>query len=159
MPASLTTVSDPLTGVFPPYRCFSLPLNNMSIFGCCTEFKDRRTSVALGDTAQLVLLLAQYLNVMLPYPIKLMGSFSQIMDPISCPQAGEVCRYSLYPTGNTVTDFAQAIFLLNQNIQKLLESQKMVSHNSENTLANIDWLLQAIISKPVCLDDLAKISS
>lgn len=152
-------VSDPLTGVFPPYRCFSLPLNNMSIFGCCTELNDRRTSVALGDTAQLILLLAHYLNVVLPYPIKLMGSFSQILDPISCPQAGEIYRYSLYPTGKTITDFSQALFLLNQNIQKLLESQKMVSHNSGNTLANIDWLLQAIISKPVRLEDLAKFSN
>ncbi|KAI2136831.1 hypothetical protein LOZ27_006056, partial [Ophidiomyces ophidiicola] len=80
-----------------------------------------RLAAALGYTAQLVQLLAQYLAVALPYPITACGSHSRVGDPISAGLAART--FPLAPGGGARGGFRfeYAVFLLNKDVEQLLD--------------------------------------
>jgi hypothetical protein len=95
-------------------------------------------AAALGYTAHLVYLLSFYLSMSIPYPINPYLSNSLIQDPISVslPQR----TYPLYPV-NVHYRFEYGVFLLNKNIEFLLNKQGLRVLDIRHTLPNLKYLL------------------
>ena len=105
-------------------------------------------AAALGYTAHALLLLSHYLHSPLPYPVEaLRGSTSTIADTISklsktTSSGSEMRTYPLYPKGVPRFRFEYAVFLLNKDIQLLLESCFGVRVlDVRQTLPNLKYLL------------------
>ena len=108
---------------------------------------------ALGHTAHTILLLSCYLAHPLVYPVNIRGSMSTIEDGISLlkTSASTTTKYSdeaslrtypLYSKGVPRFRFEYALFLLNKNIQLLLESCFSVRVlDIRQTLPNLKYLL------------------
>ncbi|KAE8380858.1 UV radiation resistance protein and autophagy-related subunit 14-domain-containing protein [Aspergillus bertholletiae] len=98
-------------------------------------------AAALGYTAHLVYLLSFYLSVTIPYPINPYLSSSLIQDPISVslPQR----TYPLYPV-NVHYRFEYGVFLLNKNIEFLLNKQGLRVLDIRQTLPNLKYLLYVL---------------
>ncbi|KAJ5690057.1 hypothetical protein N7462_004449 [Penicillium macrosclerotiorum] len=116
------------------FTIVGLPLPN-SVF----ESIDREeVAAALGHTAHLVYLLSFYLSVPIPYPISPNLSTSLIQDPVSqdLPQR----TYPLYPV-SVHYRFEYGVFLLNKNIEFLLNKQGIRGLDIRHTLPNLKYLL------------------
>ncbi|KAF9893239.1 hypothetical protein FE257_011663 [Aspergillus nanangensis] len=98
-------------------------------------------AAALGYTAHLVYLLSFYLSVAIPYPINPNLSNSLIQDPVSAslPQRS----YPLYPV-NVTYRFEYGVFLLNKNIEFLLNKQGLRVLDIRHTLPNLKYLLYVL---------------
>lgn len=108
---------------------------------------------ALGYAAHVISRLSQYLSQPLAYPIHFRGSTSSISDPISLlkTNASTTHRYNeedalrLYPLHNKGVPrfrFEYGVFLLNKNIQVLLETVYSVRViDIRHTLPNLKYLL------------------
>uniref|UniRef100_A0A7N1A429 UV radiation resistance-associated gene protein n=2 Tax=Kalanchoe fedtschenkoi TaxID=63787 RepID=A0A7N1A429_KALFE len=140
-----------------------LPFKQLSFF---TDKKEvQRTATALGYVAHAVLLVASYLKVHLRYPIRLGGSRSYITDP-----APSVDSYSsdsmsntaslsnvkavelpLFLEGQDTTRAAYAVFLLNKDLEQLLNFIGVKSLGPRHVLANLKELYRTITS-PEYLD-------
>lgn len=111
---------------------------------------------ALGYVSQMVLLLSFYLDIPLPYPIKVVGSSSWISDPISLIKTGNGSLTPLMKSSASTDDkiyplhlnrvarfrFDYGVFLLNKDIQLLLESGFGVRVlDIRHTLPNLKYLL------------------
>lgn len=95
-------------------------------------------AAALGFTAHLVYLLSFYLSMSIPYPINPYLSSSLIQDPVSVslPQR----TFPLYPV-NVHYRFEYGVFLLNKNIEFLLNKQGLRVLDIRHTLPNLKYLL------------------
>ncbi|KAK2748141.1 hypothetical protein FQN57_001265 [Myotisia sp. PD_48] len=93
---------------------------------------------ALGYTAHVVHLLSCYLSVTLPYPVKPYLSNSSIQDPVSAGLAQRV--FPLYPV-NTHYQFEYGVFLLNKNIEYLMNRLGLRILDIRQTLPNLKYLL------------------
>ncbi|RHZ66493.1 putative UV radiation resistance protein (UVRAG) [Aspergillus thermomutatus] len=95
-------------------------------------------AAALGYTAHLVYLLSFYLSVPMPYPINPYLSNSLIQDPVSAslPQR----TYPLYPV-NVQYRFEYGVFLLNKDIEFLLNKLSLRALDIRHTLPNLKYLL------------------
>lgn len=109
-------------------------------------------AAALGHVAHTLQLLSFYLSHPLPYPVTPRGSTSSILDPISILQTknaittekaeDKLRTYPLFSKGMPRFRFEYAIFLLNQNIRVLLESEfGLRILDIRQTLANLKYLL------------------
>lgn len=98
-------------------------------------------AAALGHTAHLVYLLSFYLSIPIPYPIKPYLSNSLIHDPVSLslPQR----TYPLYPV-NVHYRFEYGVFLLNKNVEILLNKQGLRAFDIRHTLPNLKYLLYVL---------------
>ncbi|PWY77589.1 UV radiation resistance protein [Aspergillus eucalypticola CBS 122712] len=98
-------------------------------------------AAALGYTAHLVYLLSFYLSIPLPYPISPYLSHSLIQDPVSAslPQR----TYPLYPV-NVQYRFEYGVFLLNKDIEFLLNKQGLRVLDIRHTLPNLKYLLYVL---------------
>ena len=119
--------------------------------------KDTLAAAALGNVAHMVLLLAFYLHQPLPYPPDPRGSNSTIEDPISLLKTSTVAAtkqtddpanekrlrtYPLFSKGVPRFRYEYGLFLLNKNIQILLESAYGVRVvDVRQTLPNLKYLL------------------
>ncbi|KAE8356699.1 UV radiation resistance protein and autophagy-related subunit 14-domain-containing protein [Aspergillus coremiiformis] len=103
-----------------------------------TDIDRDAVAAALGYTAHLVYLLSFYLSMSIPYPINPYLSNSVIQDPISVslPQR----TYPLYPV-NVHYRFEYGVFLLNKNIEVLLNNQGLRVLDIRHTLPNLKYLL------------------
>jgi UV radiation resistance-associated gene protein len=109
-----------------------------------SSFEDiDRTSVAaaLGYTAHLVYLLSFYLSVPIPYPVQPYLSHSVIQDPISVslPQR----TFPLYPV-NVQSRFEYGVFLLNKDIEFLMNRRGLRVLDIRHTLPNLKYLLYVL---------------
>lgn len=95
-------------------------------------------AAALGYTAQLVHQLALYLRIPLPYPIKAHDAFPAIRDNISASIAQRL--FPLHP-GGTNFKFEYGVFLLNKDIEYLMNSYGMRVMDTGQTLPNLKYLL------------------
>ncbi|XP_031472842.1 uncharacterized protein LOC116245426 isoform X2 [Nymphaea colorata] len=134
------------------------PLRKSSFFSDKQEIQ--RTAAALGYVAHFVSLIASYLEVPLRYPLRLGGSRSYVLDPapsvepMSSDPAYSSTAYSspkpagfpLFLEGQDTTRFAYAIFLLNKDIEQLLNSLGIQSTGPRRVLANLKELLRCIQS-------------
>ncbi|KAF3215581.1 hypothetical protein TWF192_006550 [Orbilia oligospora] len=96
-------------------------------------------AAALGYAAHLVYMLSFYLSVYLRYPVIPKGSSSMVQDPISVIQGSRY--FPLWAKGVPYFRFEYAIFLLNKNIEQLMESQKCIVLDIRQTLPNLKYLL------------------
>ena len=111
-------------------------------------------SASLGYTAHFVYLLGQYLAVPLRYPIQPISSVSLIRDPISIMNGSRT--FPLYITTSSAVDsshrFNYGVFLLNKNIEQLVQEQHCTSLQLTDlrmTLPNLKILLDYITASIV----------
>ncbi|KIX08779.1 uncharacterized protein Z518_03436 [Rhinocladiella mackenziei CBS 650.93] len=95
-------------------------------------------AAALGYAAQLVHQLSLYLSIPLPYPIEPFGSASFISDPISIALSQR--RYPLHPT-TVPYKFEYGVFLLNKDIEFLMNRSGLRVLDIRHTLPNLKYLL------------------
>jgi hypothetical protein len=98
-------------------------------------------AAALGFTAQLLYQLSLYLSIYLPYPIEPYGSESFINDPISAGLTQR--RYPLHPT-NIPYKFEYGVFLLNKDIEHLMNRSGLRALDIRHTLPNLKYLLYVL---------------
>ncbi|KAG0227444.1 hypothetical protein BGW42_002952 [Actinomortierella wolfii] len=126
-------------------RILNVPLPNSSFYG----IEEETVAVSLGFTCHLVTMLAYYLNVPLRYPLIPMGCRSTVLDPISM-LLGSKDRFPLYSKGQDRQRFEYGVFLLNKDIEQLLNSQGLQFLDLRQTLPNIRYLLETLLaSSPV----------
>lgn len=135
-----------------------LPFTQMSFF---TDKKQvQRSTTALGYIAHAISLIASYLHVPLRYPVRLGGSHSYVKDyapsvePTSAGSssaavisANKKClEFPLFLDGQDVTRAAYAIFLLNKDIEQLLNYVGAKSLGPRHVLANLKELYRTVLS-------------
>ncbi|KAL2413544.1 hypothetical protein ABEF95_003022 [Exophiala dermatitidis] len=98
-------------------------------------------AAALGFTAQLVYQLALYLSTPLPYPVEPFGSTSFISDPISIGLSQR--KYPLHPT-SVPYKFEYGVFLLNKDIEFLMNRAGLRMLDVRHTLPNLKYLLYVL---------------
>lgn len=130
----------------------------MSFFSDKKELQ--RSATALGYVAHVVSLIASYLGVALRYSVRLGGSRSYVLDNVSSlePSSSDSASSSLVfsylkPTefplfldGQDTTRAAYAMFLLNKDIEQLLNFIGAQSLGPRHILANLKELLRTILS-------------
>ena len=113
--------------------------------------------------AQLVNMLAAYLGIPLHYPITPSGSRSLITDWISMMRGPRACvqqvflvdnadfgfddRFPLYATGVERYRFEYAVFLLNKDIEQIMQAQNVVLLDLRQTLPNLKNLLLTLTGR------------
>jgi len=124
------------------FKILGVPLPNSVFTGC----DDETVSTALGFASHLIHMLAYYLEVPLRFPIRPMSSRSTISDPITA-SLGDSRQFPLYAKGSDRYRFEYAVFLLNKNIEQLMNSQGLVNLvDLRNTLPNLRYLILSLIS-------------
>jgi hypothetical protein len=98
-------------------------------------------AAALGFVAQLVHRLALYLSISLPYPLEPSASTSYISDPISIGLSQR--KYPLHPT-TVPYKFEYGVFLLNKDIEFLMNRQGLRVLDIRHTLPNLKYLLYVL---------------
>ncbi|KFK26376.1 hypothetical protein AALP_AA8G240400 [Arabis alpina] len=139
------------------------PFTKMSFF---TDKKEvQKSATALGYVAHAVSLLAPFLRVPLRYPLRLGGSKTYIRDyapyiepsssdmsPVSTlSQNSKFVEFPLFLDGQDTTRAAYAVFLLNKNIEQLLNFVGENSLGPRQVLANLKELIR-IIQSPDYID-------
>ncbi|XP_010694941.2 vacuolar protein sorting 38 isoform X1 [Beta vulgaris subsp. vulgaris] len=137
---------------------------NMLPFTQMTFFTDKKqiqgSTTALGYVAHVISLIASYLHVPLRYPLRLGGSHSYIKDcavfnnptssgsnSTSLAAANKKClEFPLFLDGQDATRAAYAIFLLNKDIEQLLNYVGIESLGPRHVLANLKELFKTILS-------------
>ncbi|GMY26799.1 UV radiation resistance-associated gene protein [Fagus crenata] len=134
-----------------------LPFKQMSFF---TDKKEvQRSATALGYVAHAVSLIASYLKVPLRYPLRLGGSHSYIIDyapsiePTSdsslnteLSTSKKHVEFPLFLEGQETTRAAYAVFLLNKDLEQLLNFIGVKSLGPRHVLANLKELLRNVQS-------------
>ncbi|ORX52534.1 hypothetical protein BCR36DRAFT_582484 [Piromyces finnis] len=129
------SVSDPLI-----YTICGIPLPNSRYEGYNTD----DISTALGYTCHLITIIADYIDVILRYPIKPMSSRSSIIDPLS-KECQPLNEFPLYTKNLNNNRFIYGVFLLNKNIEQLMNHIKQNVSNLRNTLPNLRKLIYKLI--------------
>jgi len=111
---------------------FRLP--NSDFTGCDEE----QIATALGFICHVVYMVAKYLEVPLRYPMIPMCSRSIIRDDISQQSSP---KFPLYSRGVDRTRFEYAVFLLNKNVEQLVNSYNLDVITLRHTLPNLQILL------------------
>ncbi|WEW61125.1 hypothetical protein PRK78_006615 [Emydomyces testavorans] len=130
---------EPIAGKTLSFTILGIPLPNSNFENIDKE----AVAAALGYTAHLVYLLSFYLSVPLPYPIQPYSSNSFIQDPISVGMTQRT--FPLYPV-NTHYRFEYGVFLLNKDIEYLLDRQGFRVLDIRQTLPNLKYLLYLLTS-------------
>ncbi|XP_008786772.2 UV radiation resistance-associated gene protein isoform X2 [Phoenix dactylifera] len=138
----------------------ALPLKRMGFFSDKKEIQ--RSATVLGYVAHAVLLIASYLDVPLRYPLRLGGSCSYIHDyapsieslssdlsanPIITGMSMKPPEFPLFLEGQDTTRAAYAIFLLNKDLEQLLNDVGAESLGPRHVLANLKELMRIIQSQ------------
>ena len=108
-----------------------------------TDINKDSVAAALGYTAHLVYLLSFYIAVPLPYPIHPYLSNSYINDPISVDLSQRT--FPLYPI-NAHYRFEYGVFLLNKDIEYLMNRLGLRVLDIRHTLPNLKYLLYMLTS-------------
>ncbi|KAA8652694.1 hypothetical protein EYZ11_007969 [Aspergillus tanneri] len=139
-------ISEDLLAIYPiepiPDRPLAFTIAGLALPDSNFYDIDRETvAAALGCTAHLVYLLSFYLSACVPYPIHPYLSHSLIQDPVSVslPQR----TYPLYPV-NVHYRFEYGVFLLNKDIEFLLNRQGLRVLDIRQTLPNLKYLLYVL---------------
>ncbi|KAL6905704.1 hypothetical protein ACP4OV_003305 [Aristida adscensionis] len=142
-----------------PLAILGLQLSKLSVkktgyFSDKTELQ--KSATVLGYAAHAVSLIASYLNVPLRYPLRFGGSRSYVLDhapsvePSSVTSAGSfvppstsmrTMEFPLFYDGQETTRSAYAIFLLNKDIEQLLNYIGAESRGPRHVLANLKQLM------------------
>ncbi|XP_057783656.1 vacuolar protein sorting 38 isoform X2 [Salvia miltiorrhiza] len=136
----------------------TVSFTKMSFF---TDKKEvQRSSTALGYVAHAVSLIASYLQVPLRYPLRLGGSRSYIRDYSPSVEhsasstsldtiistSSKPVEFPLFIEGQDSTRAAYAVFLLNKDLEQLLNFIGVKSLGPRHILANLKELTRTILS-------------
>lgn len=139
-------ISEDLVAIYPiepiPDRPLAFTIAGLALPNSTFTDIDRDSvAAALGYTAHLVYLLSLYLSVPVPYPISPYLSNSLIQDPVSLslPQR----TFPLYPV-SVHYRFEYGVFLLNKDIEFLLNRQGLRVLDIRHTLPNLKYLLYVL---------------
>ncbi|XP_055813862.1 vacuolar protein sorting 38 isoform X1 [Solanum dulcamara] len=137
---------------------------HLTVFTKMSFFTDKkevqRSATALGYVAHVVTLIAYYLQVPLRYPLRFGGSRSYVRDyaPSIEPSSSDLTfsssvstnsrpvEFPLFLEGQDSTRAAYAVFLLNKDIEQLLNYIGGRSLGPRHVLANLKELLRIILS-------------
>ncbi|CCG81082.1 putative UV radiation resistance protein [Taphrina deformans PYCC 5710] len=120
--------------------------------------QNHEKAAALGHIAHLVSLLSQYLDIPLRYPVRPISSHSYIFDPISLmPESSDVhggppyslkkdYRFPLFFERGGVERLQWGVFLLNKDIEQLLQGRGLVCGDLRHSLQNLDGLVVWLVS-------------
>lgn len=139
-----------------------LSIKKTSYFSDKTEIQ--KSATLLGYVAHAVSLIASYLDVPLRYPLRLGGSHSYIIDhapsidpsiapgvssstPSSTSMSMRATEFPLFFEGQETTRSAYAIFLLNKDIEQLLNHIGVESLGPRHVLANLKQLTTIVQSQ------------
>eukprot|EP01132_Coremiostelium_polycephalum_P001978 gene1978-2435_t len=111
-----------------------LPLPNSDFTG----YDEEQIATALGYVCHILFLASKYLDLPLRYPMTPMASRSFIKDEISHHSSS---KFPLYSKGVEKRIFDYAVFLLNKNLEQLLNSQGLGMFHLKETLPNVQILL------------------
>ncbi|BBN13832.1 UV radiation resistance-associated gene protein [Marchantia polymorpha subsp. ruderalis] len=130
--------------------------------GLFNEKNDYETSAtALGYVAHVVYLMASYLDVPLRYPLRLGASRTYIRDysPAAEPaivESGAIAvpagsskigvEFPLFSDNQELTRSAYAVFLLNKDLEQMLNRLGVDSVGPRHTLPNLNRLINAVTS-------------
>ncbi|CAG8528932.1 4624_t:CDS:2 [Diversispora eburnea] len=117
------------------FKILGVSLPNSVFTGCNEEL----VGTALGFTCHLIQMLSYYLGVPLKFPMTPMSSRSLIHDPISPLSIPR--QFPLYSKGVDRFRFEWAVFLLNKNIEQLMNSQGLVVADLRHTLPNLKYFI------------------
>ncbi|XP_059632159.1 vacuolar protein sorting 38 isoform X2 [Cornus florida] len=135
-----------------------LPFKKISFF---TDKKEvQRSATALGYVAHAVSLIASYLEVPLRYPLRLGGSRSYIHDYAPSVESTssdlmlnsslstnlKPVEFPLFLEGQDTTRAAYAVFLLNKDLEQLLNFIGVRSLGPRHVLGNLKELIRTILS-------------
>ncbi|EED22871.1 UV radiation resistance protein (UVRAG), putative [Talaromyces stipitatus ATCC 10500] len=101
-------------------------------------------AAALGYIGHLVYLLSFYLSVPLPYPLKPYMSSTYIQDPVSSGLSRRT--FPLYPV-NVQYRFEYGVFLLNKNIEVVMNRFGLRVLDIRHTLPNLKYLLYVLTAR------------
>lgn len=104
-------------------------------------YDEEQISTALGYVAHLTFMMSKYLEVPFRFPILPMCSRSHIKDEISTSAPDKERTYPLYSKGKERLQFDYGVFLLNKNIQQLLNHCMLQPTDARNTLPNLRMLV------------------
>ncbi|XP_019464645.1 PREDICTED: UV radiation resistance associated protein-like isoform X1 [Lupinus angustifolius] len=142
-----------------------LSFRKVSFFTDKKEFQ--RSATALGYVAHAVSLMASYLQVPLRYPLRLGGSHSYIIDKAPSIEStssdvsssalsftnAKHMEFPLFLEGQDTTRAAYAVFLLNKDLEQLLNFIGAKSLGPRHVLANLRELSR-IIQSSAFIDNL-----
>merc|ERR1712137_101524 len=114
----------------------TIRLPNTDYTGCSEE----GIATALGLVCQVIFMLSRWLNVPLRYPMTPASSRSVIIDRISSVY-GPIATFPLYSRGVDRNRFEFGVFLLNKNLEQLMNSQNLDIITLRHTLPNLHLLL------------------
>lgn len=115
-------------------------------------------AAALGYIAHFVFILSHYLAIPLRYPVRPVASKSYILDPISISSTSkdqkggppfslkEDRRYPLFWERRGTSRLHWAVFLLNKDIEQLLQARGLVCGDLRNSLQNLEGLVIWLVS-------------
>ncbi|KAF7718513.1 Uncharacterized protein PECH_003676 [Penicillium ucsense] len=142
-------IAEDLMAIYPiepvPDKVLAFTIAGLSLPNSKFDDIDREeVAAALGYTAHVVYLLSFYLSVWIPYPISPNLSRSLIQDPVSrdLPQR----TFPLYPV-SVQYRFEYAVFLLNKNIEFLLNRQGIRGLDIRHTLPNLKYLFYILTAQ------------
>ncbi|KAG9441876.1 hypothetical protein H6P81_017730 [Aristolochia fimbriata] len=135
------------------------PFKKISFFSDKKEVQ--MSASALGYVAHAVTLIASYLDVPLRYPLRLGGSRSYISDPTPSFESTlselvgnsaaainvKTVEFPLFLEGQDTTRAAYAIFLLNKDLEQLLNYIGVESLGPRQVLSNLEELYRTIQSQ------------
>lgn len=106
------------------------------------ERGDQMSAVALGYVCHIVLMLSQFLNIPLRYPIHYCGSNSTIIDHISSSLPDKTREFQLFVKNKERRCFEYGVFLLNKNIAQLRIHFRISTRDLSATLPNLYSLIE-----------------
>ncbi|KAL3848371.1 hypothetical protein ACJMK2_019234 [Sinanodonta woodiana] len=99
-------------------------------------------AVALGYTGHMLLMMSQFLDFPLRYPIDFQGSRSMIRDHIHPKLTDKDRNFPLYSKGREKFQFNYGVFLLNKNTSQLRFYCGLGTQDLRQTLSNIKSMLE-----------------
>ncbi|CBQ73337.1 conserved hypothetical protein [Sporisorium reilianum SRZ2] len=110
------------------------------------SFDDDTVSSALGLVAQLVVLLSTYLATPIHYPLATAGSRAVVQDGISLMSGPRA--FPLYARGMERYRYEYAAFLLNKDIEQLMNVHSVTVIDIRHTLPNLKNLMVTVAAAP-----------
>eukprot|EP01018_Ginkgo_biloba_P009735 Gb_35374 [translate_table: standard] len=145
-------------------QLFAPPVKRLNFLNDRQEYQSSAT--ALGYVAHVVKLVASYLDIPLRYPLRLGGSRSYIQDyaPSAEPATTDsisvfgvgtsskaAVEFPLFLEGQEPTRSAYAVFLLNKDLEQMLNYIGVQSLGLRHTLPNLKRLIKTILSEEYLL--------
>ncbi|KAJ3185144.1 hypothetical protein HDU87_002711 [Geranomyces variabilis] len=108
-----------------------------------TGHDDEMVATALGHTSHLICLLAFYFQIPLRYPLMPMSSRSSVVDTVSEHYAGSK-HFPLYSRGVERMRFDYGVFLLNKDVEQLMNHMHLAVSNLRCTLPNLLAIIEEV---------------